>query len=163
MKIAIYPGSFDPVTNGHLDIINRASKLFDKVIVLVSININKHYIFDKDEKIKYIQKAIKGLDNVAVDYSDDLVVRYAKDHNASIIIRGVRNHNDFDSEMQLGYINKQLDNDIETLLMFPDKENLFISATTIKECVMFNVDISKYVPSCIKDEIELKLKERLHK
>ena len=163
MKIAIYPGSFDPITNGHLDIITRASKLFDKVIVLASINVAKHYTFDKDERVKYIQKSCQNLKNVEVDYSDDLVINYAKKHNACCIIRGVRNHQDFENEMQLGYINQQLDNNIETLLIFPNKENLFISCSAIKEYVMFNVDIKDYIPSCIKEEIELKLKERLHK
>lgn len=161
MKIAIYPGSFDPVSNGHLDIINRASKLFDKLYILVSLNPKKKYVFDETERVEFIKKACQNLTNVEVIASKTLVLDFAKAHNACVIIRGLRNHSDFDSEMELFQFNHTIDSNIETILLFPSVNNLFLSSSSIKELVMFNSDITNYVPSCIKDEIESKLKERL--
>ena len=161
MKIAIYPGSFDPVSNGHLDIINRASKLFDKLYILVSLNPKKKYVFDENERVGFIKKACQDLPNVEVIASKTLVLDFAKAHNACVIIRGLRNHSDFDSEMKLFQFNHTIDSNIETILLFPSVNNLFLSSSSIKELVMFNSDISNYVPTCIKDEIESKLKERL--
>lgn len=162
MKIAVYPGSFDPISNGHLDIIKRASKLFDKLYILVSLNPKKKYIFSDKERVDFMQRACKDLDNVEVIASKTLVLDFAKAHNACVIIRGLRNHSDFDNEMELFQFNHTIDNNIETILLFPSVNNLFLSSSSIKELVMFNSDISNYVPSCIKDEIERKLKERLN-
>ena len=161
MKSAIYPGSFDPITNGHVEIIERASKLFDKVYVLISINLKKKYIFTEQEKIDMVKKAISHLDNVEVVVWDSLVVSYASKVNASCIIRGIRNHNDFDNELELAYYNSQLNPQVETILLFPSTNNLFVSSSSIKELIKFNQDICKYVPSCIKEEIELKIRKRL--
>ena len=115
MKIAIYPGSFDPVSNGHLDIINRASKLFDKLYILVSLNPKKKYVFDENERVGFIKKACQDLPNVEVIASKTLVLDFAKAHNACVIIRGLRNHSDFDSEMELFQFNHTIDSNIETI------------------------------------------------
>ena len=161
MKIAIYPGSFDPISNGHLDIINRASKIFDKLIILVSLNPKKKYLLTDNERVEIVKKSCQHLDNVDVIASKSLVLDFAKKVNACSIIRGLRNHNDFDSEMELFQFNHTIDNSIETLLMFPAANNLFLSSSSIKELVMFNSDITPYVPLVVKEEIEKILKERL--
>ena len=161
MKIAVYPGSFDPISNGHLDIIKRASKIFEKLYVLVSLNPNKKYVFSEQERIELVKKACKDIKNVEVVASKELVLSFATRVNATAMIRGLRNHNDFDNEMQLYQFNQAINHNIETLLLFPSANNLFLSSSSIKELVSFGSAISPYVPSCIKDEIEKKLKERL--
>lgn len=161
MKIAIYPGSFDPISNGHLDIINRASKIFDKLIILVSLNPKKKYLLNDNERVEIVKKSCQHLDNIEVIASKSLVLDFAKKVNACSIIRGLRNHNDFDSEMELFQFNHTIDNSVETLLMFPAANNLFLSSSSIKELVMFNSDITPYVPLIVKEKIEKILKERL--
>ena len=161
MKTAVYPGSFDPITNGHLEMIERASRLFDKVYVLVSINPKKKYIFSNDERKKMIEKACEGIKNIEIVFYDSLVVDFAHKVNANCIIRGIRNHSDFDSEQQLAYYNSKLDSNIETILLFPTHKNLFVSSTSIKELVKFNQDIVEFVPAIIKQEIEEKIRKRL--
>jgi pantetheine-phosphate adenylyltransferase len=161
MKTAIYPGSFDPISNGHMDIIKRASKLFDKLIVLVSLNPQKKYVLTDEERIETVKKSCAELKNVEVIASKSLVLDFARKENACCIIRGLRNHNDFDSEMQLFQFNHTIDNNIETMFMFPSANYLFLSSSSIKELVMFNSDIDNYVPSIVKEEILKILKERL--
>lgn len=161
MKIAVYPGSFDPLSNGHLDIINRASKLFDKLYILVSVNPKKNYVFTDEERVQIVKKSTADIDNVEVIASKSLVLDFARKVNACCIIRGLRNHNDFDAEMQLFQFNHTIEKEIETILLFPSANNLFLSSSSIKELVMFNSDISNYVPSVVKEEIETKIKERL--
>ena len=163
MKVAIYPGSFDPISNGHLDIIKRASKLFDKVYVLVSINPQKNYIFTDNERVQIVKKVCEEMKNVEVVASKALVLDFAKKVNACSIIRGLRNHNDFDNEMQLFQFNHTIDSSIETILLFPSANNLFLSSSSIKELVMFNSSIDNYVPENVKDIIFTTLKNRLEK
>lgn len=162
MTIAIYAGSFDPISNGHVDIITRAAKLFDKLYVLVTKNIDKTHTFTADEKISMIKKVIK-LPNVIVDKTDDLVVRYAKKVNASIIIRGLRNVKDFESEIALHNYNKFLNDDIETVVLFPSHKLTYVSSSLIKELVYYNVDISSYVPKEIVDDITKGIKKSFNK
>ena len=161
MKIAVYPGSFDPITNGHLDIIDRASKLTDTLYVLVSLNTRKKYVFSSDERVNLVKRAVSHLKNVVVVSSNSLTLDFANSVNASAIIRGVRNHNDFDSEMELFQFNHTINSNIETILLFPSANNLFLSSSSVKELVLFNSNIDNYIPSSIKDEVYSKLKERL--
>ena len=161
MKIAVYPGSFDPLSNGHLDIINRASKLFDKLYILVSVNPKKNYVFTDEERVNIVKKSTAGIDNVEVIASKSLVLDIARKVKAGCIIRVLRNHNDFEAELQLFQFNHTIEKEIETILLFPSANNLFLSSSSIKELVMFNSDISNYVPSVVKEEIESKIKERL--
>ena len=161
MKIAVYPGSFDPITNGHLDIIKRASKLCDKLIVLVSINSKKKYILSTEERKNIVEKAVSDLENVTVASSNLLTLEFAKSVNASAIVRGVRNHVDFDAEMELFQFNHSINSDIETILLFPSTQHLFLSSSKVKELILFNSPIDNHVPSIVKDDIYNKLKERL--
>lgn len=163
MSIAVYPGSFDPVSSGHLDIIKRAAKVFEKVYVLVSINPNKNYIFSNDERKYMLEVATKDLENVEVHLSSDLVLDFARKNNANVIIRGMRNFIDYQSEITLFQFNRSIDNSIDTFILFPSTDNLFISSSAIKELVLFGNDISKYVPEGLSDFISNKILERTHK
>lgn len=162
MKIAVYAGSFDPVSNGHIDIITRAASLFDKLYVLVTKNIGKTQTFSLEERQEMIRKVIK-LDNVIVDGTDDLVVRYAKKVNASIIVRGLRNVADFESEISLYHYNKYLDEEIETVALFPSHKLTYVSSSLIKELVYYDVDIKKFVPEVLVEQITQGIKKTFKK
>lgn len=153
MKKAIYPGSFDPLSNGHLDIIQRAADIFETIHVVVSYNNNKKTILTVEERVKMIKKATKQLNNVFVTSYDGLIVNYAKDNHIDILIRGLRNYQDYEQEFSLFQYNKEINPDIETLIMFPSSKHLFVSSSAIRELITFDCDISKYVPLSIKDDI----------
>ena len=157
---AVYPGTFDPLSNGHLDVIKRASKIFDEVHVLISTNVHKHPTFTVSERINMITKVVQELPNVKVVSTNQLTVSYAKENNINVIIRGLRNYTDYESEYQLAQFNKDIAPNIETLLMFPSAKNQFVSSSSIKELLTFGVDITKYVPKAIADEIYKKFNEK---
>lgn len=163
MKLAIYPGSFDPITSGHLDIIERTSLIFDKVVVLVAINTNKKSTFTTEEKIQMIKKVTKHLKNVEVDSSSDLVSKYALNVNANVIIRGLRNFNDYQDEISLFQFNRSIAPNVDTFALFPSANNLFLSSSSIKELVLFGADIKNYVPKEIEDYVRTTIIERLKK
>lgn len=159
MTKAVYPGTFDPLSNGHLDVIKRASKIFDEVYVLISPNVHKHPTFTVEERVAMISKVVKDLKNVKIVSTDELTVSYAKKNDIKVMIRGLRNYNDYESEFQLAQFNQDIAPEIETLLMFPNASNQFISSSSIKELLTFNVDITKYVPLVIAEEVYKKFKE----
>lgn len=161
MKIAIYPGSFDPITSGHLDIIQRSALVFDKLIVLVAINAKKKAIFTTEEKIEMIKKVTKNIKNVEVQASSDLVSKFALSVNANVIIRGLRNFNDYQDEISLFQFNRSIAPNIDTFALFPSANNLFLSSSSIKELVLFDAEIKGYVPDEIEDYIKKTMKERL--
>ena len=161
MKIAVYPGSFDPVSNGHIDIIERAARVFDLVYVLVSLNPNKKYIFTKEERVELLKSATKHIDNVIVEASQQLVLEYAKARNCSVIIRGMRNINDYQSEITLFQFNQTIDKTIDTFILFPSTANLFLSSSAIKELVLFGKSIEEFVPKGLAPKITQTIKERL--
>jgi pantetheine-phosphate adenylyltransferase len=158
MNIAVYPGSFDPISNGHLDIIERTAKVFDKVYVLASINPNKKYVFTEDERVEMLKFATKHLDNVVVESSKCLVLNYAKQKNAKVIIRGVRSFIDYQNEITLFQFNRSIDHNIDTFILFPSTNNLFLSSSSIKELVLFDADITNYVPKGLEEMIKNKIK-----
>ena len=149
-KIAIYPGSFDPITNGHLDLIKRASKLFDEVIIAITQNANKSSFLSIDERVSAAENSIRPLKNTQVLSFNSLLVDFAKEHNAQIIIRGLRAVSDFEYEFQLSGMNKRLNSEIETLFMTPSEEFANISSSLVREILMLGGDISPFVPSEVK-------------
>lgn len=157
MKIALCPGSFDPVTLGHLDIIERASELFDKVIVLVMGNSAKNCVFTIEERIELIKKCTDK-PNIEVDTYSGLLVDYAKAKGAAAIVKGLRAVSDFDYEFQQALINKSLYPEVETVFLTAKGENMFLSSSMVKEVCSLNGDITPYVPSEIANDINLRCK-----
>ena len=145
MKIAVYPGSFDPITNGHLDILKRALKIFDKVIVLVAVNPNKQSRFSVKERIAMIKESVEGL-NVEVDSTDGLTVEYAKKHEATALIRGLRAVTDFEYEFQLASANDFIDSSIESVFLMSKNDKSFINSSMIIELHEKGIDVSALVP-----------------
>lgn len=159
MSKAVYPGSFDPFSNGHLDIVKRASKLFDEIHVLVSNNIFKKTIFTATERIEMIKDCTKDIPNLIVTSFDGLVVQYCKENEISVIIRGLRNYTDYEAEFSLYQYNKDIYSKVETILLLPSTKTQFVSSSAIKELLNFNCDISKYVPQEIEQQIINKMKK----
>ena len=156
-KIAIYPGSFDPITNGHIDLIKRASKLFDEVIVGITQNTKKSAFLTIEERINLSSKILKDIDNVKVLSFSTLLVDFAQAQNAQVILRGLRAVSDFEYEFQLSGMNKHLNSNIETLFMTPAEQYANISSSLVREILSLGGDISHFVPS----SVETLLKERL--
>jgi len=160
-RIAVYPGSFDPPTYGHLDILRRATKLFDKVIIAVVNNPNKNSLFSIDERVDLLKETISGykLKNVDVDSFSGLLVNYVQQKNGCVIIRGLRAVSDFEYEFQMAHMNKKLAPDIETIFISSDNRFTFVSSQTIKEVIKLGGDISRLVPENVKKELKIKLEE----
>jgi len=152
-KIAIYPGTFDPVTKGHLDIIKRACKIFDKIIVAVADNKDKNTMFDLEKRVKMMKKSTKKFKKVEVKQFDCLLVDFAKKENCNIIIRGLRAISDFEYELQMGYANKSLDESIDTIYLMPNLENAFISSSVVRSILKYNGDISHLISKEILEDV----------
>ena len=150
MRIAIYPGSFDPITNGHLDILKSGSEIFDKVIIAVSYNINKAGFLSIDERVDLIKKSVSHLKNVEVDCFEGLTVEYARKNGANILLRGLRTSFDFEYELQLSQTNNALFNDLKTVFLITKPEYNFISSSMVREIFLNNGDISKFVPEVVE-------------
>ncbi len=156
MKISIYPGSFDPITNGHIDIIERASKISDKLIVSVLNNGEKKSLFTIDERVEMIKDSTKHFQNVEVDSFDGLLVDYAKKKDASIVIRGLRAVTDFEYELQLAQTNRELYNKVETVFLLTSIQYSYLSSSIVKQVAAENGDISKFVTSFVANKLKEK-------
>jgi len=159
MKIGIYPGSFDPITFGHIDIIERASKMFDKVYVLVSFNNAKNAFFTPEERVEIIKEVIKPNKNVEVISSNKLTVEVAKDLGATVLIRGLRAVTDFEYELQMASTNRTLNADIETIFLMTNTQYSYLSSHLVKEIFALNGNISHFVPKYVEDRLIKKVKE----
>lgn len=146
MTTAIYPGSFDPITNGHFEVLCRASKLFDRVIVVVLKNTSKKSQLSVETRIQLIKESVKLIKNVEVDSYEGLTVEYARVKNAQVLIRGLRAVSDFEYEMQLAQLNKTLDPELDTMFLVPSVENNFLSSSLVKEIALYGGDVSSIVP-----------------
>lgn len=157
-RIAVCPGSFDPVTLGHLDIMTRASKLFDRVIVLVSVNPQKNPSFSAEERVDMIKAVTKGLPNIEVEILTGLLADYVREKKAVAIVKGLRAVTDFEYEFQQALANKKLYPDAETVFLVTTSENMFLSSSVVKQIASFGGDITDFVPPEIKDTIQNRLR-----
>lgn len=156
-KIAIYPGSFDPVTYGHLDVIKRANRIFSNVIVAVAKNTQKNTLFTMDERVALMKEVTKDFKNVTIEIFEGLVTDFARQHNINVLVRGLRMTSDFEYEFQMALTNRRLAETIETVFLMPSEGYSFLSSTLIKEAASLGADISSFVP----EYVEKKLKEKL--
>ena len=156
--VAIYPGTFDPVTLGHIDIMRRALKIFDQVIIAVALNPKKDPLFSLEKRVNFIKEATKNLKNLEVLPFDNLLIGLAHSKNASVVIKGLRAISDFEFELQMGLMNRTLDEKIETLFMIPSQEFSFLSSNLVKETARHDGDVSKLVPKIVFKELKKKFK-----
>jgi len=155
-RIAIYPGSFDPLTNGHVDIIERGARIFDRIIVAILANVEKTPLFSEAERVALIQDVFKGRPNVQVETFDGLLVDYAHRKNASVLVRGLRAVSDFEYEFQMALMNRHLAPEIETVFMMPAEQYTYISSRLIKEVFMLNGKIDGLVPAVVEERLRAK-------
>lgn len=154
--IAIYPGTFDPITNGHLDLVRRALRIFDEVIIAVAPSPKKQPLFTVRERLVLIKSAIRGLKNARVEAFNGLLVEYVRDKKGNAIVRGLRAISDFEYELQLAHMNRRLDRDIETVFVMPSEEYSFLTSTIVKEVASFGGSVKRLVP----EKVEIALREK---
>lgn len=152
--VAVYPGTFDPITNGHSDLVQRASKLFDGVIVAIAANPSKTPLFSIEKRVEIAEAVLSDIDNVQVCGFSDLLVDFVEAQNANVILRGLRAVSDFEFEMQLASMNRRLNNKVETVFLTPAEENSFISASLVKEIAQYGGDISQFVHPTVADVLK---------
>ena len=158
-RIAVCPGSFDPVTLGHLDIIKRASKMFGKVYIAVLVNSSKTPSFSIEERIELLSDAVKGLDNVEIVSFEGLLAEYCRQHGVDAIVKGLRAVSDFDYEFQMAMANKKINPELETIFLTADSDSMYLSSSMVREIGSMGGDISNFVPECVHDRIVKKLKK----
>jgi len=156
MRRAIYPGSFDPITNGHLDVIERARKLFDQVIVAVAHNDEKQPLFSLQERLDLLIQTAGRFDNVKIAEFEGLLVQFARQEKASVVIRGLRAVSDFEFEFQMALMNRKLDSAVETIFLMPKEEYTYLSSRIVKEIARLGGDISGFVPECVAKALNTK-------
>jgi len=156
--IAIYPGSFDPVTNGHLDLIERASKLFDELVVALLLNPDKEPLFTVEERVEMLKRVVKHLPNVSVDTFGGLLVDYARRRGARVLLRGIRAVSDYEYELQMALMNRQLEPGLETVFMLPAEAYSYLSSRLVKEVARLGGSVKGLVPPAVEDRIRAKVK-----
>jgi pantetheine-phosphate adenylyltransferase len=161
MTTAIYPGSFDPITLGHLNIIKRASLIFDQVVVCVMVNSGKYTpLFTIEERVELIRRVVARFPNVSVDCSHDLLAEYAEKYEKPVVVKGLRAISDFESEFQMALINKKLNEELETLFMAASEKYTYLSSTIVKELGKYGADLSEFVPREILNEVQTRTRQR---
>lgn len=153
MKIAIYPGTFDPVTNGHVDVARRAAELFDKVIVCVAVNTLKTPLFTGAERVEMIRESVKNVKNIEVEEFSGLLVDYARKKNADAIVRGLRAVSDFEYEFQMALTNRKLCPDVDTVFLMPHENYTYLNSTIVREIARFGGDVGEFVPDHVKRQL----------
>ena len=157
MKIAIYPGSFDPVTSGHLNIIRRAANIFDKLIVCVMVNSSKSPMFSREERVDLIRRVVEDLDNVEVDSSDELLADYAKRKGGCVIMKGLRAGSDFENAFQMALINHKINPNLDTMFLTSEHQYMYLSSSAVKELGFYDVDLSDFLPEQIIPEFKRRI------
>ena len=157
MKIAIYPGSFDPVTIGHLNIIQRAANIFDKLIVCVMVNAGKNPVFTLEERVDLIRRVTKNIPNVEVDSSNALLAEYARQRGSCVIVKGLRAGSDFENEFQMALINKKINPELDTMFLTAESQYMYLSSSTVKELGRYGVDLSDFLPEEIISDFQKKI------
>lgn len=160
MRTAIYPGSFDPVTNGHLDVVQRATKLFDRVIMAVAKSESKHPLFSLEERLQLVARAIRHLPNVEVDSFEGLLIEYVERRSAQAVVRGLRAVSDFEFEFQLALMNRKLNERVETIFMMPKDTYTFLSSRIVKEIASLGGDVSAFVPAHVRTALAARLSQK---
>lgn len=156
MKRALYPGSFDPVTNGHIDIMERGSQLFDEIIVAVSHNVAKHCVFSVEERVGLIRESTSHLPNLRVEICSNLIADFAREQQAQAIIRGLRAVSDFEVEFKMALMNKHLNQELETVFLMTSQAYLFLNSSLVREIASFHGDVSEFVPHCVVESLRKK-------
>ena len=160
MKTAVYPGSFDPVTSGHLNIIRRASNIFDKLIVCVMVNAGKNPMFTLEEREALIRRVTLDLPNVEVDCSDELLADYCKRRGSCVIVKGLRAGSDFENEFQMALVNRKLNPELDTMFLTSDSQYMFLSSSIVKELGSYGADLTDFIPEAIIPDFRRRLEER---
>jgi pantetheine-phosphate adenylyltransferase len=160
MKIAIYPGSFDPVTSGHLNIIRRAAGIFDKLIVCVMVNSGKNPMFTLEERVELIRRITRDLPNVEVDCSSELLADYAQRRGSCVIVKGLRAGSDFENEFQMALINHKINPNLDTMFLTAESQYMYLSSSTVKELGNYNVDLSEFLPQQIIPDFKKRIIEK---
>ena len=160
MKIAIYPGSFDPITSGHLNIIRRAAKIFDKLIVCVMVNAGKNPMFTLEERVDLIRRVTSDMKNVEVDSSSELLAEYAKRRGSCVIVKGLRAGSDFENEFQMALINHKINPHLDTMFLTAESQYMYLSSSTVKELGNYNVDLSEFLPQQIIPDFKKRILEK---
>ncbi|MBN2281213.1 MAG: pantetheine-phosphate adenylyltransferase [Candidatus Marinimicrobia bacterium] len=158
MKNALYPGTFDPITNGHIDILNRAASIFDHVHIAVARNLNKQPFFSAEERVQLIKDCTLDFKNISVDFFDGLVVNYAEKIGATVIIRGLRAISDFEFEFQMALMNRKLKKDIDSVFFMPSVKNSYLSSSVVREIALFDGNIREFVPVNVEKALKDKLR-----
>ncbi len=156
MKRAIYAGSFDPITNGHLDVLKRAARVFDEIVMAVAVNPEKKNLFTPEERVTFLKEAVKSLPNVRVTHFQGLLVEFAKTEKACAIIRGLRALSDFEFEFQMALMNRHLEPSLETLFLMPKEEYSYVSSRLVREVARLGGDVSSFVPPCAEHALHAK-------
>ena len=159
MKIAIYPGSFDPVTSGHLNIIRRAANIFDKLIVCVMVNSGKNPMFTLEERVEMIRRVTADIPNVEVDYSSKLLAEYAREKGSFVIVKGLRASSDFENEFQMAMINRKLNAQLDTMFLPAESQYMYLSSSTVKELGRYGVELSDFLPQAIIPDFEKRIEK----
>lgn len=160
MKIAIYPGSFDPITSGHLNIIQRAAKIFDRLIVCVMVNSAKAPMFTQQERVDMIRSVVKDIPNVEVDSSGELLAEYARNKGSCVIVKGLRAGSDFENEFQMALINHKINPDLDTMFLTSEHQYMYLSSSTVKELGNYDVDLSDFLPEQIIPMFKKRITDR---
>ena len=157
MKSAIYPGSFDPVTNGHLNIIRRAANIFDKLIVCVMVNAGKKPLFTREERTEMLRRVTRDLPNVEIDHADELLATYAKRRGSCVVVKGLRATSDFENEFQMALINHKINPELDTMFLTSEHQYMYLSSSTVKELAYYDVDLQDFLPAEIIPDFQKRI------